>query len=160
MSHSAKQNASQPSLAQLIVHIIQSGQARTQQQITEALQKRGRTVNQSSISRLLRKIGAVKSLDALGEAVYRIPQSGGQIGQNQSIKDLVRDITSNEQMILIHTRSGCANVVAQLIDEQNYRELLGTLAGDNTILLIPSSIKLKTDLERKTKKLFDLADSQ
>ena len=156
MSQSSKQNTAGPSLAQLIVHIIQSGHARTQQQITDALIKRGRAVNQSSISRILRKIGAVKSLDALGEAIYRIPQSGGQIGQNQSIKDLVRDISSNEQMIMIHTRSGCANVVAQLIDEQNFKELMGTLAGDNAILLLPTSMKLKSDLERKTRRFFDL----
>ncbi|TAH33373.1 MAG: hypothetical protein EYC62_06805 [Alphaproteobacteria bacterium] len=147
----------QPSLSAALLQIIQSGEAGTQQHLISMLSKQGLAANQSSISRALRKIGAVKSLNAKGEAIYRIPHTASQIGRNQTIRDLVTHITSNEQLILVHTCTGSANVVAQLIDEQDLPELLGTLAGDNTLMIVPKSIRLKSALEKKLADFFNLS---
>lgn len=140
---------------QQLLALIEQGPAKTQHQLQAGLAKMGIVVNQSSISRALRRIGAVKSLNASGDAVYRLPSQAHHIGQNLSIKSLVETITSNEQVILIQTRSGCGNVVAQLLDEQKFAELLGTVAGDNTILVIPKSIRYRPALEKKLREFFE-----
>lgn len=151
------QTKPQPSLSGALLQIIQSGEAGTQQHLISMLSKQGLAANQSSISRALRKIGAVKSLNAKGEAVYRIPHAASQIGRSQTIRDLVTHITSNEQLILVHTCTGSANVVAQLIDEQDLPELLGTLAGDNTLMIVPKSVRQKSTLEKKLADFFNLS---
>ncbi len=144
-------------LATVIENIIQNGTARTQQEISKYLKSQGIAVNQSSISRALRKIGAVKSLDQQGRAFYRIPNAANHIGTNQSIKNLVNGIDSNEALIMVHTRTGSANVVAQLIDEQNFPELMGTLAGDCEIMVVPKSMRFKNKLLADLQKFLELA---
>ena len=141
-------------LSALLLPLVQSGQARNQTQMMAELAKRGVDANQSSVSRALRKIGAVKSLNAAGEAVYRIPSAANQIGSNRAIRDLATAVLSNEQLIMVHTCTGSASVVAQIIDEQNFPELLGTLAGDNSIIVIPKSVRLKAALEKKLAEYF------
>ncbi len=148
-------NTANKTLGHAIRHLIEQGQAHTQTELTAALAAAGWAVTQSTVSRQLRKLGAVKSLNASGDAIYRLPPAAYQIGQTLTIKQLVETITSNEQLILIQTRSGCGSVVAQLIDEQNFAELLGTVAGDNTILVIPKSARVKPVLEKKLREFFE-----
>jgi transcriptional regulator of arginine metabolism len=145
----------QKPLLDQLASLIAEGPAKTQHQLQAALAKMGIAVNQSTVSRALRRIGAVKSLNASGDAVYRLPSQAHHIGHNLSIKSLVENISGNEQLILIQTRSGCGNVVAQLLDEQNFAELLGTVAGDNTILVIPKSIRYRPALEKKLREFFE-----
>lgn len=134
--------------------ILQTTTTGTQTDLQTALYDAGFRVTQSTVSRQLRKLGAVKSVNAAGETVYRLPQAAHEIGHNLTIKSLVENIAGNEQVLLIRTRSGCGNVVAQLLDEQNFAEILGTLAGDNTILVIPKSIRHRPALEKKLRAFF------
>jgi transcriptional regulator of arginine metabolism len=63
----------------------------------------------------------------------------------------VTDIAANETLILIRTLPGAAGTVAEYIDSQRLPEVLGTVAGDNTVLVIPSGIKRLPPLQKVLK---------
>ena len=132
--------------------LLQQESIQNHQQLAELLKRQGFTVNQSTISRLLRKLGAMKGLNAKHEIVYLLPKeprpSAPEVGK------LVSSINHNEQLIVIQTSPGSANMIARLLDlNQTKCQILGTIAGDDTILVIPTSVK---NLEKSLDCISDL----
>lgn len=122
--------------------LLIEGTAGTQEEICEALIKKGHEVNQSKISRMLRKVGAVKSKNEYGEIVYRIPKEPAPPTINSQLASLILQVTSNENTIVVTTSPGSAAVVSRLLDYHREKiDILGTAAGDDTIIIIPKSIK-------------------
>lgn len=130
--------------------LIVQGSVGTQEEICEALLKRKFNVNQSTISRDLRRIGAIKVNLPNGETVYKLPDESLNIPVPPStgLRDLLIDIHSNDSMIVIHTTPGSASLVARHLDATKPEGLLGTLAGDDTIFVAPShSRKIQKTVE-------------
>ncbi len=118
--------------------------AGTQEELREELEKQGFDVNQSTISRNLRRLGAVKSFSPTGEAFYKLAEKTSPPPVGASLGDLVVGINSNEFLIVIHTTSGSASLIAELLDNFGEEKILGTVAGDNTIFVaIPSGKSIK-----------------
>jgi len=115
----------------------------TQSELIEQLKLKKINVNQSSISRALKKLGAIKARDSLGRTIYKIPeQQQLQNSQNitKQIYDLVTNISYNETTIVIKTRPGSASLVSYHLDELCNDFILGTIAGDDTIFVSPYSV--------------------
>ncbi len=122
--------------------LLLEGAVSTQEDIGTALIKQGHDVNQSKVSRMLRKIGAVKSKNEFGQIVYRLPKEPAPPSLNSQLASLIIDISCNENMIVINTSPGSASVISRLLDYQRDKSgILGTVAGDDTILVIPKSVK-------------------
>lgn len=122
--------------------LLMERETQTQEDLCHALQKQGYAVNQSKISRLLRKMGAVKIVNAEGQVIYSIPREPAPPSMNTPLHQLVLNIVANETMIVICTIPGSASMIARLLDyHQTLVGILGTLAGDDTIFVIPKSIK-------------------
>lgn len=143
--------------------ILLEGNAQTQSEIRQALEDQGISVSQPKISRLLNQIGAVKVVDADGKTHYRLPHESGLIHELSSphekmiIKQWVLNIAANELMIVIHTTPGAASMVARIIDQHRLElEILGTIAGDDTIFITPQSQQQITKCQEKISKLLDL----
>jgi transcriptional regulator of arginine metabolism len=126
--------------------ILLEGQAGTQADIQHALEKKGLSISQSKISRLLHQIGAVKLIDSDGKTHYRLPHETGLIHELTTTheKTLVRqwvlDVIANETLIIIHTTPGAAGMVARIIDQHRINlHILGTIAGDDTIFIAPKN---------------------
>lgn len=124
--------------------LLAAGKAGTQEEIAIALKKEGYSVNQTKISRLLHKMGAIKVVNENGQSIYRLPHEHGLMHEvsmpthRLSVKELVLDIAANAMMIVIHTTPGAAGFVAREIDlHQMKLDILGTLAGDDTIFIAP-----------------------
>ncbi len=99
-------------------------------------------VTQSTISRDLRRLGAVRAVDADGRTVYRLPDVAQMPSRSDAqIDDLVLGISHNGAMIVIHTRPGSASMIARHLDVIKPAGILGTIAGDDTVFVAPSSIK-------------------
>ena len=122
----------------------------TQEELREELEKLDFEITQSTVSRDLRRIGAIKMNDVSGRTVYRMPtettpQYSGQLA------DLVRGIYHNGVMIVIHTDPGSASMLARHIDNLRTDDVLGTIAGDDSIFVAPASVgrisQLITDIE-------------
>jgi transcriptional regulator of arginine metabolism len=117
-------------------------QASTQDSICTALEKQGYEINQSKVSRMLRRIGAIKVVNAKGQTVYSLLREPAPPSMDTPIRHLIVDIVANEVMVVIFTSPGSASMVARVLDyAQISTEILGTIAGDDTIFVAPKSIK-------------------
>lgn len=128
--------------------LLLAGEATTQEQICAVLQNRGHEINQSTVSRLLRKVGAAKSKNERGEIVYRFPLEPAPPTISSELSSLIIDIVANETLVVIYTSPGSAQLIARILDyHKQSLKILGTIAGDDTILIAPTSIKnIKTTI--------------
>ena len=118
--------------------LLEGGELSTQEELAEKLRRLDFEVTQSTISRDLRKIGAVKAIDPEGQTVYRLPEEF-EPPVSGTITDLVSDIATNGSIIVIHTAVGSASLVARHLDRVEREMILGTIAGDDTIFVAPAS---------------------
>ncbi|SYX09025.1 Arginine repressor,arginine repressor,arginine repressor,Arginine repressor, C-terminal domain [Chlamydia poikilotherma] len=110
--------------------ILNKEGASTQEEICEKLSSLGIAMTQSSVSRWLRKVHAIKIPGEKG-ARYSLPPSIDE----SNIKHLVVSIRHNSSLIVIRTAPGSASWIAGLIDNKFSENILGTLAGDDTIFI-------------------------
>ena len=128
--------------------LLLESKASTQDEIALALKTKGFELSQSKISRLLHKIGAIKVNNAKAESTYRLPH---QYQLSHELADplrgsvyaqLVLNISASDVLIVIHTVPSAASIVARLLDGHSVAlEILGSLAGDDTVMVVPKSSK-------------------
>jgi len=136
------------SISFALKELLLEGSVGTQDEICQALKKQGFPTNQSKVSRLLNKIGAVKITDQHGRSIYRLPHAYGLVHELSSntekyaLSHLILDVVNNAALIVIHTTPGAAGMVAREID-LHHVELgaLGAIAGDDTIFVAPKDLK-------------------
>jgi len=131
---------------QILKELLLDGEASTQDELREALEKKNFSVTQSTISRDLKRVGAIKTVDGQGRTVYRLSDELVMATHvpapiASSIKDLVLAVRSNGVMIVVRTTPGSASLVARHLDTRESNDILGTLAGDDTVFVAPASVK-------------------
>lgn len=128
----------------------------SQGEIVEALQEAGfHNINQSKVSRMLSKSGAVRTRNAKKEMVYCLPSELGIPTTTSPLKNLVLDIDRNDSMVVIRTSPGAAQLIARLLDSIGKAEgILGTIAGDDTIFITPTNSKKINNTLNVIKQLF------
>ena len=129
----------------------------SQGEIVKALQDMGfENVNQSKVSRLLTKFGAVRARNARMETVYSLPSEFSVPTAATPVPHLVLDIDHNDMLVVIKTSPGAAQLVARLLDNLGKNEgILGTIAGDDTIFITPTQNYRITRLAQDVEKLFE-----
>lgn len=127
-------------MLEILRGLIGSGFEGNQTDIVHHLKKKGFDVTQSTVSRALTKIGAVKSKKA-GKTIYSIDSTQAPQFSTGSVGDLVLSTTSNESTLIIKTTPGSAMFVAGFIDHYCGSFVLGTIAGDDTIFVAPKTVK-------------------
>jgi transcriptional regulator of arginine metabolism len=131
--------------------LLAEGKSSTQEELADELRRHQFDITQSTISRDLRKIGAIKTIDANGKTVYKLsPDRPPQppLGSS-SLKHLLIDIQHNGSMIIIHTTAGSASLIAAHFDRIKIGGILGTIAGDDTIFVAPVSLPQIDDVVRR-----------
>jgi len=122
--------------------LLKGRKASTQESICAYLEKQGFKVNQSKISRMLRKIGAIKAINSQGAITYSLSREPVPPVASTSVSDLIIDVIANEMLVVIFTSPGSASLVARMLDyNQMTTEILATIAGDDTIFVAPKSVK-------------------
>lgn len=122
--------------------LLLSGKSGSQEEIRLALLEQGFDLNQSKISRTLHKIGATKTKNEDGQIYYALPKEPAPPSTVSPLGKLVLNIQVNETMIVIQTSPGAAQLIARLLDyHPTQSEILGTVAGDDTIFISPRSVK-------------------
>jgi transcriptional regulator of arginine metabolism len=136
--------------------LIREGTASTQEELCKALRQKGYDVTQSTVSRDLRRINAIKATNSEGEVIYRLPEHHVMHAHvTHSLNGLLTDIQNNENMIVLHTTPGSASLVARHIDSmRSGLGILGTIAGDDTIFIVPAAGKRVSSVIRKVKEEF------
>ncbi len=131
---------------QALRRLLEEGELSTQEELREELEKQDFEVTQSTISRDLRRLGAIKGTDSAGQTVYRLSEESQQpipIAAG-SLQDLILQIDTNGTLIVIHTHPGSASLIARRLDQVRPAGILGTIAGDDTIFVAPAA---KRDLK-------------
>ncbi|HOK26093.1 MAG TPA: arginine repressor [Bacteroidales bacterium] len=123
-----------------IENIIRSEKVSSQEEIIRKLGKMGIKCTQATLSRSLKQLGVVKVPDGRGGYRYsfvsdHVPQI--QAEAKYDLVNVIRSIIEVKGMILIKTSPGYANSVAITIDNYGRYEIAGTIAGDDTLLVIP-----------------------
>jgi len=130
--------------------LLAAGDLSTQEELAEELSEQKFKVTQSTISRDLRKLGAVKAQDPAGRTVYRLPDdlSSPAMISGNSFAGLLVNIQHNGSLIVINTTPGSASLVARQLDQTKPEGILGTIAGDDTIFVAPvSSRRIEQTIE-------------
>lgn len=117
-----------------IISVLTSRKISTQDEVVRELQKQGLQVKQSTISRQFKALGVYKAL-ADGAVFYKIPSVSNKVGH------FIRSVQHNESLIVVKTNDGAANLVGDVIDKLDLPEILGVIAGDNTIFITTSSVQ-------------------
>jgi transcriptional regulator of arginine metabolism len=129
--------------------ILQAGTAGTQDEIKKALEKQGHEVNQSKISRALRKMGAIKIMNEQRQIIYALPKEPALPHSKNVLSQLIVSIDANEHLIVISTNPGSASLIARFLDHHRTElNILGTVAGDDALFVAPKSVKQLADTVR------------
>lgn len=122
-----------------ILDIIEKQEIETQEELASALNARGIRVTQATVSRDIKELRLLKVLTPSGKYKYA---TGDQAENNltdrfiRMLAESLLSVSSANNLIVVKTLSGSANVAAEALDSMHWPEVLGTLAGDNTVLLI------------------------
>jgi len=135
-----------------IKQIITHQSVGTQEDLCKALKKAGFPVTQATLSRDLKELG-VSRANTSGGMRYELHPEIEELRLKSMLGYEVEQIDANENIIVIKTLAGRAQGVAQVIDGFNHHLILGTLAGDNTILVVPKTAKKIPDLLKALNKL-------
>ncbi|TCP97824.1 ArgR family transcriptional regulator [Cricetibacter osteomyelitidis] len=129
----------------------------SQGEIVTALQALGfENINQSKVSRMLSKFGAVRTRNTRMEMVYCLPNELSVPNTSSPLKNLVLDIDHNDALIVIRTSPGAAQLIARLLDSIGKSEgILGTIAGDDTIFITPTKTQDIHQIMKNIKVLFE-----
>lgn len=126
----------------LILKLIEEEPIETQKELSDRLRAAGFRVTQATVSRDIKEMHLIKVLAEDGVYRYAMIDKNDQgVGDRliRMLSDSVVDINSANNLIVIKTLSGSAHVAAEAVDSLRWPEVLGTVAGDNTILIIVRS---------------------
>ncbi len=126
-----------------IKKIIAEQEIATQGELTEALKERGYKTTQATVSRDINELRLVKIAGTTKKFKYAFEAEKPAIGNKIAtiFKESVLSIDSSLNIIVIKTSGGSANSAAFFLDKLHMSEILGTVAGDDTLLIVAKSIE-------------------
>ena len=125
-----------------ILRLVKSGELSTQQELAAALRDAGHDVVQTTVSRDVSELGLVKIRSASGRLIYAPPDyaNGGSERAMQELRSALRrwalSIESSANLVVIDVPNGYAPPLAESIDTVEHPLVLGTLAGETTVLVV------------------------
>jgi transcriptional regulator of arginine metabolism len=132
----------------LIVELVSTRPVRSQGELADLLAESGLTVNQATLSRDLVDLDAVKIRDRRGALIYAVPGEGGDrtplVTDTEAAEarlarlcgELLVSAEASANLVVLRTPPGAAQFFASAIDHAERPDLLGTIAGDDTVLVI------------------------
>jgi transcriptional regulator of arginine metabolism len=146
---------------QAIARLITRHAVTSQPQLLELLQGEGLIATQATISRDLVDLGAVKVRTGAGDSVYAIPEyEPARVAPEDQLRrvmgEWVAEVHASGPLVVIRTPPGCAHVVASALDRSNLAGVLGTVAGDDTVLCVADRPQGGTTLARRLRELAGL----
>jgi transcriptional regulator of arginine metabolism len=123
-----------------VAQLLEANAVTSQSQLVELLAAEGVVATQATVSRDLDELGAVKVRTGGGEAVYAVPQFEDRVAPEDHLRrifgDWVVEVGHSANLVVVRTPPGSAHVVASAIDRAGLDDIVGTVAGDDTILVV------------------------
>jgi len=132
-----------------ILEILHKGPVESQEELQGVLARRGFDVGQATLSRDIRELGLVKTYDGY------MPANGAAAAEpvlpsvSRLVREFVLEVRLAQNLLVLKTSVGSAQPVAASIDAEDWSEVVGTLAGDDTILVISQDNKTAYQLARR-----------
>jgi transcriptional regulator of arginine metabolism len=152
---------------QTIVELLTRHAVRSQTELGELLAAAGLHVTQATLSRDLVELDAIKVRSATGALVYAVPAEGGdrtprpaaETGASARLARLCTDLLVSAQasrnLVVLRTPPGAAPLLASAIDKAELPDVLGSIAGDDTVLVITASDETGDPVARRFTALAD-----
>jgi transcriptional regulator of arginine metabolism len=134
-----------------ILDLVSRKAIHSQEQLRRSLRARGFDVTQATLSRDIRDLGLLKRA---ADSAYQQPQAeavrppSAEAALQRAMAEYASFVDRVQQLVVVRTGPGQANALAQVIDRAQLPEVVGTLAGDDTILVIARDGKRARALER------------
>jgi len=141
-----------------VLQLIGGRQISSQEELKHLLAAQGWSVNQATLSRDLRDLGVVRAPSGAG-ARYLLPEmvvDDAKPSLDSLLPQLFSRVDGVGELIVLHTLPGGAQPIAEAVDSQGWPEIIGTLGGENTILIVCRSAEARRVL---TQRLLELANA-
>jgi transcriptional regulator of arginine metabolism len=141
----------------LITSIVSRRRVGTQQELAGALERAGCSVTQATISRDIRELGLEKTHDILGRPRYVAQQPARSTDPRDALAGVLsqfgRRVVPAQNIVVLQSELGSAPAVARALDRLEHRKIVGTIAGDDTCIVIARNTR---DAELLARELADL----
>ena len=125
-----------------IIEIISTAEIETQEDLAAALRERGYPITQATVSRDIRELRLIKVTSKSGGYKYAKPVRH-EVAVSERLTRILADslihVEAAANLVVVKTLSGSANVAAEALDNLGWAEIIGTIAGDNTIFIAAKS---------------------
>lgn len=138
-----------------ILELIERHPIETQEELAEELKKSGYNITQATVSRDIKELKLVKVLDENGIYKYATLKEQDSMLSERLVKVFAESVLSVDyagNIVVVKTFSGAANAAAEAIDVLDFKEMVGTIAGDDTIfILVRNQENVETVIDRLKK---------
>ena len=144
---------------QKILELIEKYDIDTQETLIEYLSREGMTVTQTTVSRDINQLKLVKAVTANGGYKYIIPNVKRESNHTVMISvltDAVIDIIAAKNIVVVKTLSGMANAIAVCVDSLSHDDIVGSVAGDDTIIIVTHEDDIACSMADKLRDAFKL----
>lgn len=142
-----------------ILDIISKHDVDTQEELVDYLRSEGFAVTQATVSRDIKEMGIIKTLSSDGRhykyAAQQTKEASAADKFLSMFKNTVISIKSSGNLIVLKTEAGSAGPAAELIDKLSYDEVLGVIAGDNTIFVAVDGLDHVDTIRRRLEDLLE-----
>lgn len=135
-----------------IIELIKERDIETQEELVSLLQNSGFNVTQATVSRDIKDLGLIKSQTMSGTYKYSLvenarPQTMGKFGT--MFREAVVSINAANNIIVVRTVTGTAGTAGAFVDSMSYENVLGSVAGDDTILIVCDTAEHAQEVKRQ-----------
>lgn len=134
-----------------ILHLVREHAIPSQERLREQLVKTGIDVTQATLSRDIRDLGLIKVPDADGASHYEAPEESilPSPPLTAMIPSLLLKVDGVGPLLVLSTPTGSASALAAALDHEEWPEVIGSIAGDDTLLMITRSVAERKKLEKR-----------
>jgi transcriptional regulator of arginine metabolism len=140
-----------------ILELIDEYEISTQEALIQKLAEHGFDSTQTTISRDIRQLRLIKGPTGRGTYKYVAPEvrkGNDAPGHNSALTDAVLKIEAAQNLIVIKTMAGMANAIAVCVDSLHIKDIIGSVAGDDTMLLVLKTNEKADAVEAELKSVF------
>ncbi len=139
----------------MVLELIENNEIETQEKLCKLLREAGYNVTQATVSRDIKELQLVKALSSNGKYKYVQNKDEGPINNRfvKIFKETITSVSSAGNLVVIKTLSGCGSAAAEAIDSLGISNIVGSVAGDNTILIVVDDTKNVPEIVEKFKEL-------
>lgn len=137
----------------VILELVQESPIASQEELQKALNRRGMKVGQATLSRDIHELELVKTADG-----YALPSGGSAMeaalpSASRLVREFVLDVRQAQNLVVVKTAVGSAQPVAAALDGESWPEVVGTIAGDDAILIVAENNKGAARLVERVREL-------